>query len=71
MRVQASSTLNVGSDVTIQRYNFFEMLEIILHSCNVIHLHIFLILHFLGRFIFFPDVSIIPCELVIITLKFE
>ena len=49
--VQAS-TLNVGSEVTIQRYSFFEILEIILHSCNVNHLHIFRTIHFLGRFIF-------------------
>ena len=33
VRVQASA-LDVGSDVTIQRYSFFEIVELILHSCN-------------------------------------
>ena len=64
-----TSTLNVGSDVTIQRYSFFEILELILHSCNVNRLHIFRILHFLGRFIFFLMFQSYR-EIVIITLQF-
>ena len=36
VRVQAS-VLDIGSDVTIQRYSFFEILEIILHSCRLRH----------------------------------
>ena len=75
MRVQAS-TLNVGSDVTIQRFSFLDILELILHSCNVDHLHIipytsFSVNHMYNNFIpynlfsgslyyFFLDVSIIP-----------
>ena len=49
VRVQAS-TLNVGSDVTIQRSTFLN-----LRSCNVNHLHIFFWVA-----LFFPNVSIIP-----------
>ena len=51
MHVQASA-LEVGSDVTIQRYSFFDKLELILHSCNDNHMHIFRILYFLGRLTF-------------------
>ena len=61
VRVQGS-TLNVGSDVTIQRYNFFEigLLEIILHSCNINHLHIYSVYFIFWVAFLFPDVSIIP-----------
>ena len=45
--------LNIGSDITIQHYNFFEILKVILHSCNVNHLYIYRILYFLGRFTFY------------------
>ena len=49
-----ASVLDVGSDVTIQRCSFFEILEIIftfMHR-NDNHMYIFRILYFLGRFTF-------------------
>ena len=46
------SALDVGSDVTIQRESFFEILELILHSCNDIHMYIIRKMYFLGRFTF-------------------
>ena len=43
-----ASALDVEFDVTILRYSFFELLELILQSCNVNHMYIFRILYFLG-----------------------
>ena len=63
VRVQASA-LDVGSDVTIQRYSFIEILELILHSCNVNYVYIFRILYFLGRLTFqsYRELVIIPLQ---------
>ena len=49
VRVQESD-LDVWFDVAIQRYSFYEVLELILHLCNVNHMDIFRIL--LSRFSF-------------------
>ena len=57
VRVQASA-LDIESDVTIQRYSFFEIQEIILNSCNDNHMYIFRILFFWVALLF--PVSIIP-----------
>ena len=43
VRVQASA-LDVGCDVTIQRYSFFEILEVILHSSNDNHMYMYMYL---------------------------
>ena len=63
VRVQAS-LMDVRSDVTIQRYSFFD-----LHSWNDNHMYIFCILYFLARFtsIFLMFQSY--RELMIITLQ--
>ena len=47
IRVQASA-FDVGSDVTMLRYSFFEILEIILHSCNINHLYTYTLYFFTG-----------------------
>ena len=45
--------------VKIQRYSFFEILEIILHSCNVNH-HVYIPYTFFWVALLSPNVSILP-----------
>ena len=66
---EKASALEVGSDVTIQRKSLFEIIELILHSCNVNNMYIFRILYLTGWLYFFLMFYAYR-ELVIITLHF-
>ena len=66
---EKASALEIGSDVTIQRKSLFEIIELILHSCNVNNMYIFRILYFSGWLYFFLMFYAYR-ELVIITLQF-
>ena len=68
VRVQASA-FDVGCDVTMQRYGFFEILELILHSCNGNHMYIYSVYFISGSFYFFQMFKSYR-ELVILTVQF-
>ena len=71
VRVHASA-MNVGYDVTILRYSFFEILELILHAYNVNHMIVYIpyvLLYFLGRFTFTVSTIFNLRSLVQLTIK--
>ena len=67
VRVQAYA-MDIWSDVTIQRYSFFEILELTLHFCNDNHQYIIPIPYTASLYFFLVFQSY--RELVIITLQF-